>query len=107
MRKTHRVDGNAGVLGHAQKVLGYQSSRMAARFFARVPVVTTAARRAFDGALEPQLLRKGSKNYNWYYRALAQRETDAKKVALCVCRANFICIRWSCLVALWFIVWPA
>lgn len=58
---------------------------MATRFFARVPVVVTAARSgvlgAFPAAAEPALFRRGSKNFNWYYRALEKRKTDATIVA--------------------------
>lgn len=59
---------------------------MAGRFFARIPVVVTAARSspagAFGGTLESVMTRKGSKNYNWYYRALEQRKVDAAVVAV-------------------------
>jgi hypothetical protein len=74
-------------------ICGVQISRvhprfraMAGRFFARIPVVVTAARSspagAFGGVLEAVLTRKGSKNYNWYYRALEQRKVDAAAVAV-------------------------
>lgn len=62
---------------------------MAGRFFARVPVVATAARTASGGAFgatfDPMLCRRGSKNYDWYFKALDRREKAKAAVAMCVC----------------------
>lgn len=62
---------------HSQEVASGMSL-LARTFMGRVrPVVGV-----FGAGAEPLLTRRGSKNYNWYFRALEKRKTDAAVVAV-------------------------
>jgi hypothetical protein len=74
-KRANRVNSDDSV--HALKV-STGMSLLARTFMGRVrPVVGV-----FGASAEPSLTRRGSKNYNWYFRALEKRKTDAAVVAV-------------------------